>query len=84
MRNLGHRSVPAGRDRSLRPADGHPRRAVPYAGTVPKAPLDVSGRKVLDLKVGANDVSRLPPGVYSVTENGARCTVHARKAIVTR
>lgn len=28
--------------------------------------LDISGRKVLDLKAGANDVSRLAPGVYFV------------------
>jgi len=28
--------------------------------------LDISGRKVLDLKTGANDVSRLAPGVYFV------------------
>jgi len=28
--------------------------------------LDVSGRKVLDLNSGANDVSRLGPGVYFV------------------
>jgi hypothetical protein len=28
--------------------------------------LDVTGRKVLDLKPGANDVSRLSPGVYFV------------------
>jgi hypothetical protein len=30
--------------------------------------LDISGRKVLDLKPGANDVSRLAPGVYFVRE----------------
>ena len=28
--------------------------------------LDVSGRRALDLKPGANDVSRLSPGVYLV------------------
>jgi hypothetical protein len=28
--------------------------------------LDVSGRKVFDLRPGANDVSRLAPGVYFV------------------
>lgn len=39
----------------------------PRAGTVPKtALLDISGRKVLDLAPGANDVSRLSPGVYYV------------------
>jgi hypothetical protein len=30
--------------------------------------LDTSGRKVLDLRPGANDVSRLSPGVYFVRE----------------
>jgi hypothetical protein len=34
--------------------------------------LDASGRKVLDLKTGANDVSRLVPGVYFVREAQAR------------
>jgi hypothetical protein len=39
----------------------------PRTGTVPKAALlDISGRKVLDLKQGANDVSRLSPGAYFV------------------
>jgi len=28
--------------------------------------LDISGRKVLDLKPGANDVRQLAPGVYFV------------------
>jgi N-acetylneuraminic acid mutarotase len=30
--------------------------------------LDISGRKVLDLKPGSNDVSRLAPGVYFILE----------------
>jgi len=30
--------------------------------------LDVSGRKVMDLKPGANDVRALAPGVYFVRE----------------
>jgi hypothetical protein len=34
--------------------------------------LDASGRKVLDLKTGANDVSRLAPGVYFISERGTR------------
>ena len=34
--------------------------------------LDASGRKMLDLKTGANDVSRLAPGVYFVHEAQAR------------
>jgi hypothetical protein len=34
--------------------------------------LDASGRKVLDLKTGANDVSRLAPGVYFISERGTK------------
>jgi DNA-binding beta-propeller fold protein YncE len=34
--------------------------------------LDVSGRKVLDLRPGANDVSRLSPGVYFVKAVGRK------------
>ena len=33
--------------------------------------LDITGRKVLDLKPGLNDVSRLTPGVYYVAERSA-------------
>jgi photosystem II stability/assembly factor-like uncharacterized protein len=41
----------------------------PRTGTVPKAVLlDICGRKVLDFHLGANDVSRLAPGVYFVSE----------------
>jgi hypothetical protein len=32
----------------------------------PAALLDATGRKVLDLEPGTNDVSRLAPGVYFV------------------
>jgi hypothetical protein len=32
--------------------------------------LDICGRKLLDLTAGENDVSRLAPGVYFVTELG--------------
>jgi len=38
--------------------------------------LDISGRSVLDLKPGPNDVSRLSPGVYFVRE--AQALVRAR------
>jgi len=38
----------------------------PRTGTVPKALLDISGRKVLDLHSGANDVRHLSAGVYFV------------------
>jgi hypothetical protein len=34
--------------------------------------LDISGRKVLDIRAGANDVSRLAPGVYFVSERGTK------------
>jgi hypothetical protein len=48
--------------------------------------LDISGRKVLDLKPGANDVSRLAPGVYFVkgpeVEDGRRMAV--RKVVLTK
>jgi hypothetical protein len=39
--------------------------------------LDVSGRRVLDLKPGANDVSCLAPGVYFVrsADGGRRSSV---------
>jgi len=46
--------------------------------------LDISGRKVLDLHPGANDVRALAPGVYFVAEHGSRCTVRARKLVVTK
>jgi hypothetical protein len=46
--------------------------------------LDISGRKVMGLRAGPNDVSRLSPGVYFVTENGARCTVRSRKVVIQR
>jgi hypothetical protein len=48
--------------------------------------LDVSGCKVLDLKPGANDVSRIAPGAYFVrgseTEGGRPGAV--RKVVLTR
>jgi YVTN family beta-propeller protein len=49
--------------------------------------LDVSGRKVLDLKPGANDVRRLAPGVYFVREEPeatGRKPQAVRKIVVTR
>jgi len=39
----------------------------PYAAG---SPHDISGRRVLDLKPGASDVSRLTPGVYVVADAG--------------
>ena len=47
--------------------------------------LDISGRNVLDLKPGANDVRALPPGVYFVREPQAQAQTQAlRKVVVTR
>jgi hypothetical protein len=46
--------------------------------------LDLSGRKVLDLRSGANDVRALAPGVYFVREGlGARDVRRMRKTIKT-
>jgi hypothetical protein len=49
--------------------------------------LDISGRKVMELHAGANDVSRLPPGIYFVRERlavgGERSAVRVRKVILT-
>jgi hypothetical protein len=49
---------------------GHPRdqnyQTPPDPARFPDRLLDISGRKVLDLHAGANDVSRLAPGVYLV------------------
>jgi YVTN family beta-propeller protein len=45
--------------------------------------LDVSGRKVLELRPGPNDVSRLTPGVYFVREAQAQAQA-VRKVVLTR
>jgi len=47
--------------------------------------LDISGRKVLGLHSGANDIRALPPGVYFLREAQAQAQGQAvRKVIVTR
>jgi hypothetical protein len=49
--------------------------------------LDISGRKALDLKPGANDVSRLSPGVYFVREEPqalSRGPQAVRKVVITK
>jgi YVTN family beta-propeller protein len=48
--------------------------------------LDAAGRMVMRLKVGANDVRALAPGVYFVREavSGERLAVRVRKVVVTR
>jgi len=53
--------------------------------SIPRSLLDVSGRKVLDLKPGANDVRALAPGVYFVREAQAQAQAQVvRKIVVTR
>ncbi|MBN2564854.1 MAG: exo-alpha-sialidase, partial [Candidatus Eisenbacteria bacterium] len=53
--------------------------------SVPTCLLDISGREVMDLKPGANDVSLLSPGVYFVREAQAQAQAQAvRKIVVTR
>jgi hypothetical protein len=57
-------------------------------GTVPIfALLDISGRKVLNLHPGANDVSRFSPGVYFVSErlaaSGKGSAAAVRKVVLT-
>ena len=57
--------------------------------TIPKPQaaslLDISGRKVMDLHPGANDVRALAPGVYFVKEAQAQAQAQAvRKVVVTR
>jgi hypothetical protein len=44
--------------------------------------LDISGRKVLDLHPGANDVSGLSPGVYFVREQSAFSSQHSEPSAV--
>jgi hypothetical protein len=46
--------------------------------------LSVDGRRVMSLRPGPNDVRGLAPGVYFVTEHGARRTVHATKVVLTK
>ena len=58
----------------------------PSTSANPSCLLDVSGRKVLDLQPGANDVRAQVPGVYFVrgpkTEDG-RPDATVRKVILT-
>jgi len=47
--------------------------------------LDISGRKVLDLKPGTNDVRALAPGVYFVRTAQAQAQAQAvRKVVLTK
>jgi hypothetical protein len=45
---------------------------------------DRTGRVVMSLRPGANDVSHLASGVYFVTEEGSERTVRVRKVVLTR
>jgi len=47
--------------------------------------LDISGRRVMDLSPGPNDVRALAPGVYFVREAQAQAQAQAiRKVVVTQ
>ena len=46
--------------------------------------LDVSGRRVLDLQPGPNDVSRFSPGVYFLRSANSGRPSAVQKVIVTR
>jgi hypothetical protein len=48
----------------------------------PSCLLDISGRKVMSLKPGANDVSRLSPGVYFVREAQAKAQAQATRNVI--
>jgi phosphoribosylformylglycinamidine (FGAM) synthase PurS component len=54
------------------------------SGQSPISLLDISGRKVLDLRPGPNDVSRLAPGVYFVRHPGpgVRGRGEVRKVVI--
>lgn len=53
--------------------------------SIPRSLLDISGRKVLDLTPGSNDVSRLAPGVYFVRAlNCELSAVSCHKVVVQR
>jgi ribosomal protein L27 len=54
--------------------------------SIPRSLLDISGRKVLDLHPGANDVRALAPGVYFVRQASSvrRDASSITKIVVTR
>jgi len=57
-------------------------RAVLFLPEAPGGLLDISGQEVLDLRAGANDVSRLSPGVYFVREAQAQAQAQAVREVV--
>jgi hypothetical protein len=56
---------------------------LPPSLSPPSSLLSTDGRKVLDLKPGPNDVSRLGPGVYFVREAQAQAQA-VRKVVIAR
>jgi hypothetical protein len=51
----------------------------------PSSLLSIDGRKVLDLRPGANDVSRLAPGVYFVRTAGGRLSaIDCHKVVIQK
>jgi len=55
---------------------------LPIANCQSAALLDISGRKVADLRPGANDVSHLAPGVYFLREANSEWRKASSKVIV--
>jgi hypothetical protein len=58
-----------------------------HLGSCPKPILlDISGRKVMDLRPGENDVRHLAPGVYFVRDEGrgTKDAGRTRKVVITR
>jgi len=56
----------------LGPDLGHDPDSPDGIGSCPASLLDITGRKVLELQPGDNDVRHLAPGVYFVREEGSR------------
>ncbi len=59
--------------------------ASPSASTSPSWLLDATGRKVMRLRLGPNDISRLAPGVYFVRAVGGEpSAASCHKVVVQR
>ena len=56
----------------LGPDLGHDPDSPSGIGSCPASLLDITGRKVMELQPGDNDIRRLSPGVYFVREEGPR------------
>jgi hypothetical protein len=52
--------------------------------TIHTSLFDMTGRQVMALRPGANDVSGLAPGVYFVAVGGQRSAVSVSKVVLTR